>query len=256
MPLCKSRSAHSTRSGCRCPRAPRWTRRTSSSSRRSCATASNRYPAKAGPASTPCRCRERHRPATRGDQPRPAWAMTRRRTQRPTTSAGGRSYGQAGLPRELLNGRAAGGFAVCIGLDSSLDRLPECPRAGDPQLASTARSSTRPPTCRGLQAGHGFLRGPGAAGIEVGRAPTVAHIRVAAPHVQRHRGREARGHRQYPTTDTPVACSDVVGAGRDRRHPYLGSKAATAFLARPDKGVFVLPDLQRRRARTADLPCT
>lgn len=142
--------------------------------------------------------------------------------------------------RELLDARAAAGFAVCIGLDSSLDRLPASAYGvGDPQLAFNREIiDATADLAAAYKPNTAFYEARGAVGIEV-LVATVEHARAAAPQVpvivDAKRGDIGSTNDGYASF-----LFDVVGADAITVHPYLGSEAAKAFLDRPDKGVFVL----------------
>lgn len=144
---------------------------------------------------------------------------------------------------EMLAARLDAGRHVCVGLDTDLKRLPaDFHRADSDETRITAYNELIIEATCDLVVSYkpnvAFYEALGAPGFEA-LASTIAHIARTAPDVpvilDAKRADIGSTNEGYAT-----AAFDELGAHAITVHPYLGGEALAPFLARVDKGVFVL----------------
>lgn len=143
---------------------------------------------------------------------------------------------------DRLSGRWRQGLFVCVGIDSQLGRLPlAIHEAGtqDPQVAFNQAivRATREVVCA-YKANLGFYLERGPEGLRALRE-SIESIRIEAPDVPvildakfGDIGSSSEAYARF--------AFDVIGADAVTVQPYLGGDSLAPFLARRERGVFVL----------------
>jgi orotidine-5'-phosphate decarboxylase len=141
----------------------------------------------------------------------------------------------------LLEAQWKRGHFVCVGLDIDLTRLPNC-LTGTPVDRCLAFAQAIVDSTRDFVAAYkpniSYFEALGADGLALLQR-IVAYIHSAAPDVpviiDAKRADIASTNDGYVT-----ALFDYLGADATTLHPYLGHEALRPFLARRDKGYFIL----------------
>jgi orotidine-5'-phosphate decarboxylase len=143
--------------------------------------------------------------------------------------------------RQLIEGKWAQGKALCIGLDSALEKIPES-IGGDvrERLVAFNRAiidATHDLACA-YKPNSAFYEAHGDQGLAALRE-TIYYLNEVAPDVpvilDAKRADIGNTNEQYA-----MAAFDYLHADAITVHPYMGEDAMRSFFARTDKGIFVL----------------
>jgi orotidine-5'-phosphate decarboxylase len=144
--------------------------------------------------------------------------------------------------RELIGSQWEQGKFVCVGLDPDIEKMPSVARTSSARDTIIAFNravvdATHDLVCA-YKPNSAFFEAYGTEGMDA-LHETIAYIRSVAPEVpvilDAKRGDIGNTNNGYA-----IAAFDWLGADALTVHPYLGADAVEPFLARADKGIFVL----------------
>ena len=144
--------------------------------------------------------------------------------------------------RELLGAQWDEGKFLCVGLDSDLEKIPECAKQGDARKTLVAFNhaiidATRDLVCA-YKLNSAFYEAAGDGRFSALR-DTIEYIHQVAPDVpvilDAKRADIGNTNEGYVKSAFGYLEADAITV-----HPYLGREALEPFLARKERGVFVL----------------